>query len=52
MEQQLSQPPHPRHGPPPTVPIVLSPDEQQALEQLCRAGKTALRVAMRTRANI
>jgi hypothetical protein len=43
-------PPAPRHGVLPTVPIVLSSDEQVALERLCRSGRTAHRVAMRARA--
>jgi hypothetical protein len=50
MQQHLWPPPAPRHGLPPTVPIVLSADEQLALERLCRSGKTEHRVAMRARA--
>src|SRR6516162_384438 len=50
MQQHLWPPPAPRHGLPPTVPIVLSSDEQLALERLCRSGKTEHRVAMRARA--
>jgi hypothetical protein len=50
MQQHLWPPPAPRHGFPPTVPIVLSPDEQLALERLCRSGKTEHLVAMRARA--
>ncbi len=50
MQLHLPHPPEPRKGPPPTVPIILSPDEEQTLEHLCRAGTTEYRVAMRARA--
>lgn len=39
-----------RHGPLPTIPIVLSTEERSALEHLCRSGKIEHRVAMRARA--
>lgn len=46
----MQQRPQRRHGPLPTIPIVLSIDERGALEHLCRSGKTEHRVAMRARA--
>jgi len=39
-----------RYGPPPAVTIVLSPEEQTALEHLCRAGTTERRLADRAQA--
>jgi len=39
-----------QYGPLPTIPVVLSVDEQGALEHLCRSGKTEHRVATRARA--
>lgn len=46
----MQQRPQRRHGPLPTIPIVLSIDERGALAHLCRSGKTEHRVAMRARA--
>jgi len=50
MQQHLWSPPPSRHGPRPTVLIVLSSVEQMALERFCRCGRTEYRVAMRARA--